>query len=160
MPPKFDPNSPESAALIKSFSELGLTDSTAKEVARKPKDAAALKALIEENKLAGKTFSATQAAALVKLSATGSKLTPEARAYIVERIAGGDLNSPDQVAGVLACKAKLTLQPQSSTSRLPLPSLSTVPRLTSRRVSVRTLPPPSQLTPQVSTLRLPRSPPS
>ncbi|WOO85607.1 putative glutamine--tRNA ligase [Vanrija pseudolonga] len=101
MPPKFDPNSPESAALIKSFSELGLTDSTAKEVARKPKDAAALKALIEENKLAGKTFSATQAAALVKLSATGSKLAPEARAYIVERIAGGDLNSPDQVAAAI-----------------------------------------------------------
>ncbi|KAL1405406.1 Glutaminyl-tRNA synthetase [Vanrija albida] len=101
MPPKFDPNSPESAALIKSFSELGLTDSTAKEVARKPKDAAALKALIEENKLSGRSFSATQAAALVKLSATGTKLTPEARAYIVERIAGGDLNSPDQVAAAI-----------------------------------------------------------
>lgn len=99
MPPKFDPTKPENAALIKSFEGLGLSTNSATELVRTPKAGNAFRALVDENGLSGKTFETNQANALVKLSAVGTKLSPETRKYVLHRVVGGDLKSPDQVAG-------------------------------------------------------------
>lgn len=99
MPPKFDPTKPENAALISAFAALGLSTNSATELVRTPKSGKAFQALVDEYGLSGKTFEEKQANALVKLSAVGAKLSPEARKYVVDRIVGGDLKSPDQVAG-------------------------------------------------------------
>lgn len=99
MPPKFDPTKPENAALISAFAALGLSTNSATELVRTPKSGKVFQALVDEHSLSGQTFEEKQANALVKLSATGSKLSPEARKYVVDRIVSGDLKSPDQVAG-------------------------------------------------------------
>lgn len=99
MPPKFDAAKPENAALIKAFSDLGLSTNSATELVRTPKSGNAFQALIKEGGLEGRTFEEKQANAIVKLSAVGAKLDSEARKYVLERIVSGDLKSPDQVAG-------------------------------------------------------------
>jgi glutaminyl-tRNA synthetase len=99
MPPKFDPNTPENASLISYFSNLGLSNNVAIDLTRIPKSGAALKSLLAENNLEDQRFDEKQAAALVKLSAVGNKLTRGQRSYVVARIVKGDLKSSDQVAG-------------------------------------------------------------
>lgn len=99
MPPKFDPKSPENAALIDQFTSLGLSENAAVNLVRTPKQATPFKALIDEYSLGGRTFDEKQAAALVKLSAIGGGLQPPERGYVVDKIVGGALKSPDQVAG-------------------------------------------------------------
>lgn len=101
MPPKFDAAKPENAALIKAFEELGLNRNSATELVRTPKSGNAFQALLKEGGLDGQRFEEKQATAIVKLSAIGAKLDPEARKYVLERIVSGDLKSPDQVAGML-----------------------------------------------------------
>jgi glutaminyl-tRNA synthetase len=103
MPPKFDPNSPENASLISLFESLGLTSNAATNLVRTPKSAAPFKALIDDYNLSGKSFDEKQAAALVKLSATGGKLQPPERGYVVDKIVNGALKSPDQVTGMSPC---------------------------------------------------------
>ncbi|BEI91904.1 uncharacterized protein CcaverHIS019_0407240 [Cutaneotrichosporon cavernicola] len=98
MPPKFDPTKPEVAALIKEFEAFGLSTNSATELVRTPKAGNAFRSLVDENGLAGKSFGNNQANALVKLSAVSTKLSPEARKYVLNRIVAGDLKSPDQVA--------------------------------------------------------------
>ncbi|BEJ14872.1 hypothetical protein CspHIS471_0406390 [Cutaneotrichosporon sp. HIS471] len=98
MPPKFDPTKPEVAALIKEFEAFGLSTNSATELVRTPKAGNAFRSLVDENGLAGKSFENNQANALVKLSAVSTKLSPEARKYVLNRIVAGDLKSPDQVA--------------------------------------------------------------
>lgn len=99
MPPKFDPTTPENAALIASFTQLGLNNTTATELVRQPKNGAAFKGLVEEFGLGGSTFDDKQAAALVKLSGSGGKLGPAEKGFIVEKIKAGDVKSVDQVTG-------------------------------------------------------------
>lgn len=99
MPPKFDPKSPENAALIEQFTNLGLSNNAAVNLVRTPKQVTPFKALIDEYNLSGKSFDEKQAAALVKLSAVGSGLQPPERGYMVDKIVGGSLKSTDQVAG-------------------------------------------------------------
>lgn len=96
---KFDPAAPENAELIARFERFGLTTNSATELVRTPKSGTAFRALVDETGLEGKAFPTSQANALVKLSATGSKLSPDARKYIVQRIEDGSVVSPDQVAG-------------------------------------------------------------
>lgn len=96
---KFDPAAPENAELIACFERFGLTTNSATELVRTPKSGTAFRALVDETGLEGKTFPTGQANALVKLSATGSKLSPDARKYVVSRIEDGSVVSPDQVAG-------------------------------------------------------------
>lgn len=99
MPPKFDPTKPEVAALIKEFEAVGLSTNSATELVRTPKAGNAFRALVDGNGLSGKSFENNQANALVKLSAVGTKLPPNALKYVLDRIVEGDLKSPDQVAG-------------------------------------------------------------
>jgi hypothetical protein len=99
MPPKFNPEAPENASLITLFSSLGLSNNAAVNLVRTPKQSAPFKALIDDYDLAGKTFDDKQAAALVKLSATGGKLEPPERGFVVQKIVNGALKSPDQVTG-------------------------------------------------------------
>ena len=99
MPPKFDPGAPENASLINLFTSLGLAQNSATELVRQPKSGAALKSLIDEYHLDGKTRDEKQAAALVKLSTARTKLGGRQKGYIVEKIGKGDLRTPDQVAG-------------------------------------------------------------
>ncbi|KAK8864247.1 glutamine-tRNA ligase [Kwoniella newhampshirensis] len=101
MPPKFDPNSPESASLISLFTSLGLTSNSATELVRQPKSGVAFKALVDEYDLNGKHFDEKQAGALVKLSALGRKLGPAEKGYIVGRVVDGGLKTPDQVAAAV-----------------------------------------------------------
>ncbi|WVQ82171.1 glutamine-tRNA ligase [Cryptococcus sp. DSM 104549] len=101
MPPKFDPNSPENASLIARFTNLGLAPNAATELVRTPKSGAAFRALVEQYNLEDKKFDEKQAAALVKLSATGGKLGEEQKGWIVRRIVDGDLKSPDQVTAAV-----------------------------------------------------------
>lgn len=100
MPPKFNPEAPENASLISLFSSLGLSNNAAVNLVRTPKQSAPFKALIDDYDLAGKTFDDKQAAALVKLSATGGKLSGEDRGFVVKKIVDGSLKSPDQVTGM------------------------------------------------------------
>ena len=102
MPPKFNPEAPENASLISLFSSLGLSNNAAVNLVRTPKQSAPFKALIDDYDLAGKTFDDKQAAALVKLSATGGKLSSEDRGFVVRKIVDGSLKSPDQVTGMLS----------------------------------------------------------
>ncbi len=99
MPPKFDPGAPENASLINLFTSLGLAQNSATALVRQPKSGAALKSLIDEYHLDGKTRDEKQAAALVKLSTARTKLGGRQKGYIVEKIGKGDLRTPDQVAG-------------------------------------------------------------
>lgn len=99
MPPKFDPTTPENAALIASFTQLGLNNATATELVRQPKNGAAFKGLVDEYDLGGSTFDDKQAAALVKLSGSGGKLGPAEKGFIVEKIKAGAVKSADQVTG-------------------------------------------------------------
>jgi glutaminyl-tRNA synthetase len=100
MPPKFNPEAPENASLITLFSSLGLSNNAALNLVRTPKQSAPFKSLIDDYNLAGKTFDERQAAALVKLSATGGKLESPERGYVVGKIVDGSLKSPDQVTGM------------------------------------------------------------
>ena len=99
MPPKFDPNSPENAALITLFTQLGLSSKSASDIVRQPKQVAPLKALVEEFSLADKSLDEKQASALVKLSAGCGKLGQSEKAYIVDKVITGDLKTGDQVSG-------------------------------------------------------------
>lgn len=101
MPPKFDPNSPENAALITLFTQLGLSSKSASDIVRQPKQVAPLKALVEEFSLADKSLDEKQASALVKLSAGCGKLGQSEKAYIVDKVIKGDLKTGDQVSGEL-----------------------------------------------------------
>lgn len=99
MPPKFDPSTPENAALVTYFSNLGLSPNIATDLTRTPKSGQALKSLLAEYNLQDERFNPEQASGLVKLSSTGAKLSSAQRGYVVDRIVKGDLKSPDQVAG-------------------------------------------------------------
>lgn len=107
MPPKFDPTSPENASLIAKFTALGLSNNAATNLVRTPKQATPFKALIDDYNLSGRSFDEKQAAALVKVSAVGGGLQPPERGYVVDKIVGGSLKSPDQVAGTSQVRAAL-----------------------------------------------------
>ncbi|KAK4686749.1 glutaminyl-tRNA synthetase, partial [Tremellales sp. Uapishka_1] len=101
MPPKFDPKSSENASLIALFESFGLASNSATELVRQPKTGNALKTLIDEFQLEGKNFDEKAAAALVKLSSSGTKLIPDKRGYIVTRIQDGSIKTPDQVTAAV-----------------------------------------------------------
>lgn len=99
MPPKIDPKSPDNAILVDQFKSLGLSENAAVNLVRTPKQAAPFKALIDEYNLSRRSFDEKQAAAFVKLSAIGGSLQPPERGYVVDKIIGDSLKSPDQVTG-------------------------------------------------------------
>ncbi|OCF36927.1 glutamine-tRNA ligase [Kwoniella heveanensis BCC8398] len=101
MPPKFDPSTPENAALIALFEGLGLANKSATELVRQPKSGVAFKTLIDEYNLSDKKFDEKQAGALVKLSASAGKLGPAEKGYVVDKIVNGSLKTQDQVAAAV-----------------------------------------------------------
>ncbi|WWC94004.1 glutamine-tRNA ligase [Kwoniella sp. B9012] len=101
MPPKFDPKSPENASLISLFQSLGLAEKSATELVRQPKSGVAFKSLIDEFQLTDKRYDEKTASALVKLSASGGKLGPAEKGFIVKKIESGDIKSTDQVAAAV-----------------------------------------------------------
>jgi glutaminyl-tRNA synthetase len=101
MPPKFDPEAPAVAPLIATFKSLGLSESKAVEAARSPKNAAALKALIDQADLTTRNLDDKRASLIVSLSIGAAKLQNEAKLYAAGAIADGRLKSAEQVSGGL-----------------------------------------------------------
>ena len=101
MPPKFNPDDPAIAALISSFRAIGLTESKAIEAARSPKNAAALKTLIDRADLSNKEGIDEKKATLIALfSNAASKLDDPAKLYVVRASIDGRIKSGEQVSGV------------------------------------------------------------
>lgn len=101
MPPKFNPSEPAIAALISSFRAIGLTESKAIEAARSPKNAAALKALIDRADLSSEEkLDEKKATLIASFSNAASKLDDLAKLYVVRAIIDGRIKSGEQVSGV------------------------------------------------------------
>lgn len=102
MPPKFDPSSPENAALIQLFTNLGLSNVTATELVRQPKQGVAVKGLIDTYQLESEQLDERRAAALVKLATAGGKLGEGEKGFVVQKVLKEDLKSVDQITGKLS----------------------------------------------------------
>ncbi|KAF8341519.1 glutamine-tRNA ligase [Cantharellus anzutake] len=98
MPPKFSPDDPAIAALISSFKAIGLTDSKAIEAARSPKNAAALKSLVDRADLTNEeNLDEKKATLIASLSNAATKLDDPARLYVVRAVIDGKIKSGEQV---------------------------------------------------------------
>ncbi|EJD01141.1 glutaminyl-tRNA synthetase [Fomitiporia mediterranea MF3/22] len=100
-PPKFDPNDPEVVELIDLFQAVGFTKAKATETAKSPKNALALKDIIEKNNLRERNDDDKKASLLSGLAIQGSKLGDAEKRYIVEAILDGRLKSSEQVSAAV-----------------------------------------------------------
>ena len=85
MAPKAAPSA-ETAELIELFKSIGLTQSKAAEAAKSPKSASALKDIIEEKQLAGKSLDEKTAVLLAALAVQSSKLGDKATQFRVDTL--------------------------------------------------------------------------
>ena len=99
MPPKFDPNDPEIIKLVDLFQSIGFTKAKATETAKSPKNATALKDIIEKNKLSEQNVDDKKASLLSTLAIQGTKLEDAQKSYIVNAILADELKSSEQVTG-------------------------------------------------------------
>lgn len=99
MPPKFDPNDPNVAALVALFQSVGLSQSKAVESAKSPKNAASLKDIITSNNLVERQLDDKKLSLVSTLAVQGFKLDDERKSYVVEAIVDGRLKSSEQVNG-------------------------------------------------------------
>ncbi|KAF9520716.1 hypothetical protein BS47DRAFT_1374626 [Hydnum rufescens UP504] len=101
MAPKFDPAAAGVAPLIATFKSLGLSESKAVEAARSPKNAAALKALIDQADLTTRNLDDKRASLIASLSISAAKLQDEAKLYAAGAIVDGRLKSAEQVSAAI-----------------------------------------------------------
>ncbi|KAL5527371.1 hypothetical protein ACEPAG_6162 [Sanghuangporus baumii] len=101
MAPKFDPNDPEIAKLIDLFQSIGFSKPKATETAKSAKNAATLKDIIENNKLANKVSDEKKATLLSTLAVQASKLGDSEKSYLVNTILDSRLKSSEQVSAAV-----------------------------------------------------------
>lgn len=101
MPPKFNPDDPETAELIMLFQTIGFSKAKATETAKNAKNASALKEIIQKNDLSSRNVDDKKGSLLAGLASQGSKLGGAEKQYITEAILDGRLKSTEQVSGEL-----------------------------------------------------------
>lgn len=99
MAPTFNPDDPAIASLISSFKALGLPEAKAVEAAKSPKNAASLKALIDQADLTKANLDEKKAFLILSLSIAASKLDDDARLHVAGAVVDGRLKSAEQLSG-------------------------------------------------------------
>ena len=100
MPPKFDPNDPETAKIIALFQSIGLSSSKATETAKNPKYAASLQELIVANDLSAAAIDDRKASLINILAMQSLKLGEPEREYTLNAILSERLRTADQISGI------------------------------------------------------------
>ena len=83
MPPKFNPDDPETAELIMLFQTIGFSKAKATETAKNAKNASALKEIIQKNDLSSRNVDDKKGSLLAGLASQGSKLGGAEKQYAI-----------------------------------------------------------------------------
>lgn len=101
MPPKFNPDDPETTELISLFQTIGFTKAKATETAKNAKNASALKEIIERNNLSSRHIDDKKGSLIAGLASQSLKLGDPEKQYVTDAILDGRLKSAEQVSGKL-----------------------------------------------------------
>lgn len=101
MPPKFNPDDPETVELISLFQTIGFSQAKATETAKNSKNALALKDIIVKSDLSSRKVDDKTGSLVAGLASQSTKLGDPEKQYVTEAILDGRLKSSEQVSGEL-----------------------------------------------------------